>query len=80
MQGVGKTTAPFVYNVAGMWGVRILGTFICTQLMGLGLVSAWGCMIGHNLTLFFLFMYHYLSGRWDPFLPRRISRAGKGPV
>ena len=80
MQGVGKTTAPFVYNVTGMWGVRILGTFICTQLMGLGLISAWGCMIGHNLTLFFLFMYHYLSGRWDPFLPRRISARDKTAV
>ena len=66
MQGVGKTTSPFVYNVVGMWGVRILGTFLCTRLMGLGLVSAWGCMIGHNLLLFVLFTWHYLSGRWDP--------------
>ena len=27
MQGVGKTVTPFIFNVAGMWGVRILGTF-----------------------------------------------------
>lgn len=67
MQGVGKTTAPFVYNVIGMWSVRILGTWICTHQLGLGLVSAWGCMIGHNLLLFALFTFHYLSGRWDPF-------------
>ena len=77
MQGVGKTTAPFIYNVAGMWAVRIAGTYVCTQLMGLGLVSAWGCMIGHNLTLFVLFMIHYLSGRWDPFIIRRLSRPGE---
>ncbi len=25
MQGVGKTVTPFIFNVAGMWGVRILG-------------------------------------------------------
>jgi len=68
MQGVGKTTAPFVYNVVGMWAIRILGTFICTRLLGLGLVAAWGCMIGHNLLLFGLFVYHYCSGRWDPFI------------
>jgi putative MATE family efflux protein len=67
MQGVGKTTAPFFYNVAGMWGIRILGTWICTRLLGLGLVAAWGCMIGHNLLLFGFFAWHYLSGRWDPF-------------
>lgn len=66
MQGVGKTVTPFIFNVAGMWGVRILGTFICIHLLGLGLVSAWGCMIGHNMLLFILFITHYISGRWNP--------------
>ena len=66
MQGVGKTTAPFVYNVLGMWGIRIAGTFICTRLLGMGLVSAWACMIGHNMLLFIFFTVHYLTGRWDP--------------
>ena len=47
MQGVGKTRQPFIYNVTGMWLVRIVGTFICTQMLGLGLVSAWACMIAH---------------------------------
>lgn len=59
MQGCGKTVAPFVYNVLGMWCIRIVGTFICTQLLGLGLISAWACMIGHNLLLFLLFTVHY---------------------
>lgn len=59
MQGCGKTVAPFVYNVLGMWCIRIVGTFICTQLFGLGLISAWACMIGHNLLLFLLFTVHY---------------------
>ena len=68
MQGVGKTVAPFVYNIIGMWAVRIVGTFICTQFLGLGLVAAWGCMIGHNLLLCVFFVFHYLSGRWDPFI------------
>ena len=71
MQGVGKTVAPFVYNIIGMWAVRITGTFICTRLLGLGLVAAWGCMIGHNLLLFVFFVCHYLSGRVYPScLPR----------
>ena len=55
MQGMGNTLRPFVYNLTGMWGVRIVGTFICTQLLGMGLVSAWACMIAHNLLLFVLF-------------------------
>ena len=66
MQGAGRTKEPFVFNVLGMWGVRIAGTFVCTRLLGLGLVSAWGCMIGHNLLLFVLYVSLYASGRWLP--------------
>ena len=73
MQGVGRTKAPFVYNICGMWGVRIVGTYICTQLLSFGLVSAWGCMIGHNLLLFVLFLYTYLSGKWNPLLDRKFA-------
>jgi len=66
MQGMGNTLMPFISNIIGMWGVRIVGTFICTQLIGLGLVSAWACMIGHNLLLCAMFSFYYLSGRWNP--------------
>lgn len=66
MQGAGKTVTPFIFNVLGMWCVRIVGTFICTQMLGLGLVAAWGCMIGHNVLLFVLFIAHYATGRWKP--------------
>ncbi len=66
MQGVGKTKAPFAFNIMGMWGVRIVGTFICTQFFGLGLVAAWACMIAHNMLLFVLFLITYLRGSWNP--------------
>ncbi len=66
LQGAGKTVVPFVFNIIGMWGVRIVGTYICTQLLGLGLVSAWGCMIGHNMLLFALYVIFFLRGRWNP--------------
>ena len=64
MQGIGKTVAPFIYNVLGMWCVRIAGTFICTQILSYGLVSAWGCMIAHNIVLFVLFVSYYVKGNW----------------
>lgn len=66
MMGVGRTRTPFVYNIIGMWGVRIVGTFLCTQLLGLGLVAAWACMIAHNLLLFALYLTAYLRGTWNP--------------
>ena len=72
MQGVGKTRLPFLFNICGMWLVRIVGTFICTHWLGMGLVSAWACMIAHNLLLFVLFLITYLRGAWNP-LHRELS-------
>ena len=74
MQGVGKTRQPFIYNIIGMWGVRIGGTFICTQMLHMGLVSAWACMIAHNMLLFVLLLITYLSGRWNPLEMKKANR------
>ena len=67
MQGLGKTVVPFVFSVLGMWCVRIAGTFVFTQLLSGGLIEAWGCMIGHNFTLFVMFVAYFISGKWNPF-------------
>lgn len=66
MQGMGQTMLPFVIGVTGMWGVRIVGTFLCTQIFGMGLISAWACMIAHNLLIFVLLTACYRAGRWKP--------------
>ncbi|MBR6801427.1 MAG: MATE family efflux transporter [Eubacteriaceae bacterium] len=76
--GVGNTKLPFMYNVGCMWGIRIVGTFITTQILGYNLVAAWGCMIAHNMCLCMLYIRTYLSGRWnplewDPVAKKRIS-------
>ena len=65
LQGMGRTFVPLVCNIAGMWGVRIVGTFLCTHYFDMGLVSAWACMIAHNLLLFALFAAYYTGGKWD---------------
>ena len=64
LQGMGRTMVPFVCNIIGMWGVRIVGTYVCIHRLGMGLVAAWACMIAHNLLLFLLFVLYYGSGRW----------------
>lgn len=79
MMGVGRTRMPFVYNIIGMWCVRIVGTFICIHLLGLGLVAAWGCMIAHNALLFVLYLVTFLSGRWNP-LTNQPPRADSGAL
>lgn len=49
--GVGDTMHTFAFNVVGMWGVRILGTYIFVIRLGQDLTSAWACMIAHNIAL-----------------------------
>ncbi len=71
MQGVGRTREPFVYNIIGMWGIRILGTFIFTQLLDMTLVAAWGCMIAHNMFLFLMYLRCFIKGRWNPLLDEK---------
>lgn len=66
MQGVGETVTPFKFNILGMWGIRIVGTLICTQFLDMGLISAWACMITHNVILFLMFVVYYQKGRWNP--------------
>ncbi|MGN0659366.1 MAG: MATE family efflux transporter [Emergencia sp.] len=67
MLGVGKTRRPFVYNITGMWFIRIAGTYVCTQILGMGLISAWACMISHNMYLCLLYLITYRREIWNPF-------------
>ena len=67
LQGIGDTVTPFKFNLLGMWGVRIVGTFLLTNYFGGTLTAAWGCMIAHNLLLFVLFVIFFRTGRWNPF-------------
>ncbi len=64
--GIGDTFHSFVFNVIGMWGVRILGTWIFVDRLGYGLAAAWACMIAHNVTLSLMQSAKYLRGRWRP--------------
>ena len=65
-QGVGDTKSTFLFNILGMWVVRVLGTFVTVRLLGMDLVAAWGCMIAHNCLLCVLLALRFGSGRWNP--------------
>lgn len=67
LQGLGNTVIPFVYGVMGMWCVRIVGTFVCTQILEMGLVSTWACMIANNMSVCLMYILYYARGKWDPF-------------
>ena len=71
-QGLGNTIVPFVFGIAGMWAVRIVGTFICIKILGMGLVAAWACMILHNMLLFMAYVIYYKKGRWNPLEHKKV--------
>lgn len=62
--GVGDTKTPFLFSVLSMWGVRILGTYLCITVFPFGLRAAWICMVGDNMTRFGLMLARYLRGGW----------------
>ena len=69
LQGAGDTKFSFAVNIIAIWTVRILGTFICTRLLGLGLEAAWACMIAHNMTTFLCYTVYYRRGKWAHPIP-----------
>ena len=64
--GIGDTLHSFIFNTVGMWGVRILGTYIFVIRLGNDLTAAWGCMIAHNVALGIMLSVKYIRGRWRP--------------
>ena len=64
--GVGDTFHSFIFNAIGMWGIRILGTFLCVKVFNGNLTSAWACMIAHNVSLGIMLSVKYLYGHWQP--------------
>lgn len=53
--GLGRTRYSFFAETAGMWGVRILLTFLCVRFWELGLRAVWYCMIADNVVKALLF-------------------------
>ena len=63
LQGAGLTGKPFAFNLICMWGIRIIGTFVCIRFYGLGLISAWACMIADNMALLVMFRVYWSRQR-----------------
>ena len=58
--GLGRTRYSFFVETAGMWGVRILFTFLCVRTWNLGLRAVWYCMIADNVCKARLFAAPFL--------------------
>ena len=69
--GMGDTRTPLLISILSMWGVRILFTFVCVSVLGLGLTAVWCCMVADNMTRFALLTARFMRGRWK----RRVGLA-----
>ena len=49
LRGAGDTKFSSVMSMVGMWGVRILFTYLCVHVWKLGLIAVWNCMIASNV-------------------------------
>ena len=47
--GMGHTRYPLLVELVSMWGVRIVGAFICVRFLGLGITAVWVMMIANNI-------------------------------
>ena len=47
--GMGKTKEIFYVETFSMCGIRILSTFLCTQVWHMSLSAVWYCMIADNI-------------------------------
>lgn len=59
--GLGRTRYSFIVETIGMWGVRILFTFLCVKYWNLGLRAVWYCMIADNVCKAVLFTVPFLT-------------------
>ncbi|MDD6194883.1 MAG: MATE family efflux transporter [Lachnospiraceae bacterium] len=47
--GMGRTRYPLLVELVSMWGVRIVGAFICVRYLGMGITAVWIMMIANNV-------------------------------
>ncbi|MDD7647887.1 MAG: MATE family efflux transporter [Ruminococcus bromii] len=62
--GIGETKTTFLFSAFTMWGIRILFTFLCVRVFGLGLTAVWCCMVADNVARCLLLCAKFMRGRW----------------
>lgn len=62
--GMGDTKPSFYISLFTMWCLRILPTFICVKVFGLGLIAVWCCMVVDVVARSLFLLVRYLSGKW----------------
>lgn len=66
--GIGNVKVTFFISVFSMWGIRILSTFLCVTLFGLGLNAVWICMVADNTARCILLSARFFRRNWNSYI------------
>jgi Na+-driven multidrug efflux pump len=64
LRGAGATKWVLYSTIIGIWGVRLLGTYILIDIFDLGLAGAWIAMVVDLVVRGILNMQRFRSGQW----------------
>jgi len=64
LRGAGDTKWPLYSTIIGVWGFRVLLSYIFVQLLGFGLVGAWVAMAVDQFARSSIILYRFRSNKW----------------
>jgi putative MATE family efflux protein len=64
LRGAGNLKPSLYISLVCVWGVRVLGTWVCLTFWHMGLASVWVCMSLDNLCRFGCYTWLIETGRW----------------
>jgi Na+-driven multidrug efflux pump len=65
LRGAGDTRATLTITVFSVWGLRVVATYLLSQMLGLALIGAW---LAIGMDFFFratMFWWRFRSGKWQ---------------
>ncbi len=65
LNGAGDTKFTMWTQIGVSWGIFIPVVYILIHMMGMGLVTAWLCLLGYVLSIGVLFLLRFRSNRWS---------------
>jgi len=64
LRGAGDTLWTMYITMAGMWGIRAIGAFVCLRLLRMELTAACTCMLVESCVRIVLFWLRFHTGNW----------------
>ena len=65
LRATGDVTFTMVVSLIGIFGIRVLGTWVLGIYLGMGMVGSWFSMCGNWLMRSFVFTLRAVSGKWN---------------